>query len=46
MEKIQDPRPMQELASTAKVADRIAKINEIVRLMNELLFTDDQIHTE
>ena len=46
MEKFQDPRPLQELASNATVADRIAKINEIVRLINELLFTDEQIHTE
>lgn len=46
MEKFQDPRPIQTLASNATVAQRIAKINEIVAVLNELLFTDEQTHTE
>jgi|TARA_Y100000289_G_scaffold44870_1_gene44788 hypothetical protein len=46
MEKFQDPRPIEQLASNATVAKRIAKINELVAVLNELLFTDEQTHTE
>lgn len=46
MEKIQDPRPIEKLASNATVAKRIAKINELVELINNMWFPDETNHTE
>ena len=44
--KIQDPQPVGKLKSNATVAERIAKINELVDLVNNMWFTDDVEHTE
>ena len=46
MEKIQDPRPVERLASNSTVAQRIAKINELVNLVNNMWFADEETHTE
>mgnify|MGYP003342896170 FL=1 len=46
MAQVQDPRPVEKLASNATVAQRIAKINELVALVNNMWFTDDADHTE
>ena len=46
MAHIQDPRPVEKLASDATVAQRIAKINELVDLVNNMWFTDDADHSE
>jgi|9_EtaG_2_1085328.scaffolds.fasta_scaffold02098_6 hypothetical protein len=45
MRHFQDPRPIEELKSNATVAQRVAKINELVRLLNAMWFTDDAEHT-
>ena len=46
MEKFQNPRPIERLASNATVAQRIAKINELVELLNDMWFSDETNHTE
>jgi hypothetical protein len=46
MAHVQDPRPVEKLKSNATVAQRIAKINELVDLVNSMWFTDDADHTE
>jgi len=46
MAHLQDPRPVEKLKSNATVAQRIAKINELVALINIMWFTDDADHTE
>lgn len=46
MEKIQDPRPVAKLAANATVAQRVAKINELVALVNNMWFSDEGSHTE
>lgn len=46
MEKTQDPRPVAKLAANATVAQRVAKINELVALVNNMWFTDEETHTE
>ncbi len=46
MAQIQTPRPVEKLASNATVAQRIAKINELVALVNSMWFTDDADFTE
>jgi hypothetical protein len=46
MEKIQDPRPVEKLQSNATVAQRIAKINELVDLINNMWFADEKTHTQ
>ena len=46
MAHVQYPRPVEKLKSNATVAERIAKINELVDLVNSMWFTDDADHTE
>lgn len=46
MAQIQTPRPVEKLASNATVAERIAKINELVNLVNNMWFTDDADYSE
>ena len=46
MAQIQTPRPVEKLASKATVAQRIAKINELVDLINNMWFTDDADYSE
>jgi len=40
MAHIHTPRPVEKLASNATVAQRVAKINELVELVNSMWFTD------
>lgn len=46
MAQIQTPRPIEKLASNATVAQCIAKINELVDLLNNMWFTDDADYSE
>lgn len=46
MAQIQTPRPVEKLASNATVAQRIAKINELVELVNNMWFSDEADFTE
>lgn len=46
MAQIQTPRPVEKLASNATVAQRIAKINELVELINNMWFSDEADHSE
>jgi hypothetical protein len=43
--QIQDPNPIEKLRSDASLADVIAKVNEILDLLNLMWFTDDTQHT-
>lgn len=42
---IQDPQPIQELAKDADLNATREKVNEIVRLLNAMWFTDEIQHT-
>ena len=41
MANIHTPRPIENLAPNATVAQRVAKINELVELVNSMWFTDN-----
>tara|TARA_R100000657_G_C4543134_1_gene18770 strand:+ start:364 stop:504 length:141 start_codon:yes stop_codon:yes gene_type:complete len=46
MAHLQNPIPIEELASNATKAEQTEKINELVRLLNQTWFTDKTIHTK
>ena len=46
MANIHTPRPIENLASNATVAQRVAKINELVELVNSMWFTDNAVFSE
>ena len=46
MANIHTPRPIENLASNATVAQRVAKINELVELVNSMWFPDNADFSE
>jgi hypothetical protein len=42
----QPTQPLQELPENASLADVITRLNEVIRIINGMWFTDDTYHNE